>query len=450
MINIYEGTDNECKVYVSKLDKIGSDMIFQKVTDNFDNELAYITNVNNIFYFKTNFNKCKNKQLITIDLEHPDQSNWKTLIPESKYPLISSTSFNEKYLILIYSVDVHDVMQLHNLEDGQLIKNIELPSLGTVSLSVQKYTDEFFFKFTSFLYPGTIYRYSSQTQTSQVFKEIKVAGFDKNNFSTQQVFYPSKDGTSIPMYIISRKDLQLNGNNAFFIYGYGGFSIGIPPEFSAFRLCLIENLHVSVAVPNIRGGDEYGDFWHESAKKEKKQNCFDDFQCAAEFLIKNNYTNPKKIAINGASNGGLLVGACINQRPDLYGCAIASQAVLDILRFHLFTIGYAWKTEYGDPDNADDAKNIMKYSPVHNVKTKTPYPAVLIKTSDFDDRVVPVHSYKFISELQEKAGEESDAPLLLSVERKCGHGAGKPTTKQIEETADIYAFIALSLGLKYE
>jgi len=351
---------------------------------------------------------------------------------------------------MIYSVDVHDMLELHNLEDGKFIKNIELPSLGSVSISCQKHIDEFFFNFSSFLYPGTIFRYSSQTHSCQIFKDTQVPDFDKSKFLTQQVFYPSKDGTSIPMYIISRKDLQCNGNNPFFIYGYGGFSIGLPPEFNTFRLCLIENLKVSVAIPNIRGGDEYGDFWHESAKKEKKQNCFDDFQCAAEYLIKNNYTNPKKIAINGGSNGGLLVGACINQRPDLYGCAVATQGLYDMLRYHLFTIGYAWKVEYGDPENPEDAKYLIKYSPVHNVRTKTPYPAVLIKTSEFDDRVVPVHAYKFISELQEKAGEESEAPLLLAVQRKCGHGAGKPTSKKIDEAADIYTFIAISLGLNYD
>lgn len=447
-MNIYKGTDNEGKVYITTLDKICSEMIFNKIIDNFENEMGYVTNKDEVFYFRTNY-QAKNKQIIKMDLKHPEKQEWKTLVAESK-PLVQATSFNDKYLLLHYSIDVHDVLQMHNLENGLLIKNIEMPSLGTISFSCQKHQDEFFYKFTSFLYPGTIYRYSEKTQTSYLFKEIKVPNFDRNNFITKQVFYPSKDGTLIPMFIISKRDIKYSGDNAFFLYGYGGFNISINPSFNSLRLCMIENLNVSIAIANIRGGDEYGDFWHESAKKEKKQNCFDDFHCAAEYLITNNYTNPKKIAINGGSNGGLLVGACINQRPDLYGCAIASQGVFDMLRFHLFTIGYAWITEYGNPDLPEDFQNLIKYCPIHNVKINTQYPAVMIKTSDFDDRVVPVHAYKFISELQEKAGENNEKPLLLNVEMKTGHGAGKPTTKIIDEAADIYTFIAISLELKYE
>jgi len=449
IINIYEGTDNEGKVYISKLDKISSEMVFEKIVDDFENELAYIANKNDTFYFKTNY-QAKNKQIIKMDLKNPHKKEWVTLIEESKNPLVQAVCFHEKYLLLLYSIDVHDVLQMHNLDDGYFLKNIELPSLGTVSLSCQKNTDEFFFKFTSFLYPGTIYRYSQKTESSQLFKEILVANFDRSSFETKQVFYPSKDGTLIPMFIISKKGMEYNGENPFFIYGYGGFNISINPSFNSLRLCLMENLNVSVAIANIRGGDEYGDIWHESAKKEKKQNCFDDFHCAAEYLIKNNYTNAKKIAINGGSNGGLLVGASVNQRPDLYCCAIASQGVFDMLRFHLYTIGYAWITEYGNPDNEEDFKYLINYCPVHNVKENTQYPAIMIKTSDFDDKVVPLHAYKFISELQEKAGQNNDKPLLLSVERKSGHGAGKPTYKLIDEVADIYTFIALSLGLKYE
>ena len=449
LINIYQGTDNESKIAIRKLDKIEPNMAFEMIVDDWEVDLEYITNQDEHFYFKTNY-KAKNKQIIKLNLKQPQKSEWKTLVEESKNPLSSAYCFNDKYLILLYTQDVHDVLQLHNLEDGKFIKNIDMPSLGTISISLQKHLDEFFFKFTSFLYPGIIYRYSAITHSSHIFKEINVSGFNRDSFITKQVFYPSKDGTQIPMFIISRKDMECNGNNPFFIYGYGGFNIAINPEFNPFRLCLMENLKVSVAIANIRGGDEYGDFWHESAKKEKKQNCFDDFHCAAEYLIKNNYTNPKKIVINGGSNGGLLVGACINQRPDLYACAVACQGVFDMLRYHLYTIGYAWKVEYGDPDDPEDFKNLIKYCPIHNVKTKIQYPAVMIRTSEYDDRVVPIHSYKFISELQEKLGEDNERPLFLSVETKAGHGDGKPTTKRIDEVSEIYTFIALSLGLNYE
>lgn len=448
MITIYEGTDDECKLYLAKIDNICSDMKFNKIVDNFEHKVAYITNQKEKFYFKTNYN-AQNKQIMLMDLNHPEKKDWKTIVPETKNPMTFAYCFNDKYFLIGYSIDVIDVIQMNKIDNGEFIKNIELPSLGTVGLSLQKHQEEFFFKFTSFLYPGTIFRYSLANNISECFKEIKVPNFNRDNFNTEQIFYQSKDGTKIPMFLIYRKGLELNGNNPFFLYGYGGFDISIKPSFSSMDICLMENLNVSMAIANIRGGGEYGDFWHESAKKEKKQNCFDDFHFAAEYLIKNKYTSPEKLVINGASNGGLLVAVCANQRPDLYSCVIVSQGVLDMLRYHLYTIGYAWKTEYGDPDIPEDFNYLIKYSPIHNVNEKGKYPAILVRTSDFDDRVVPVHSYKYISVLQEKL-ENNEKPLMILIEKKAGHGAGKPTQKRIDDCSNNFTFIALTLGLEYE
>lgn len=385
-----------------------------------------------------------------MQLSHPEKTSWKTVVPESKNPLESAICFNDTFLLLLYTIDATDVLHLHKLETGEFIKTIELPSLGSVSLSCQKHQEEFFFKFTSYLYPGLIYRYSLKNNTSELFKEIALQNFNRDSFKTEQIFYESKDGTKIPMFLISKKGMELNGNNAIYLYGYGGFAISTKPWFYSNYICLMENLNVCVVEANIRGGGEYGDIWHESAKKQNRQKSFDDFQAAAEYLIKNNYSNPNKIAIHGISNGGLLVATCVNQRPDLFGCAIVAQGVLDMLKYHLYTIGYAWITEYGNPDNKEDAEYIMKYSPVHNVKEKTQYPAMLIRTSDYDDRVVPTHSYKFVSELRDKVCEENIKPILLNVEKKAGHGYGKSTTKTIEENADNFTFIALSLNLEYK
>jgi len=284
-----------------------------------------------------------------------------------------------------------------------------------------------------------------------VFLDTKIDGFDPTEFQTEQVFYKSKDGTSIPMFIISKKGVERNGKNPVLLYGYGGFNITMQPSFSSIRLTFMKHLGGVYAMANIRGGGEFGEEWHKAAVKEKKQNCFDDFQAAAIYLVEHSYTSHNLIVIQGGSNGGLLVGACINQRPELFGCGIAQVGVLDMLRYHKFTIGKFWVSDYGCADDAEDFPYLHAYSPIHNVNTTKPYPAVLLTTADHDDRVSPLHSYKYIAQLQSLVGPKlyQSNPLLIRIEEKAGHGAGKPTTKVIDEYTDIMSFFALHLNLKW-
>jgi prolyl oligopeptidase len=303
---------------------------------------------------------------------------------------------------------------------------------------------ETFYAFTSFTRPSTIYRYDMVKGESTVFRAPKLQ-FDPERFTTRQVFYKSKDGTRVPMFITHRKDLELDGNNPTLLYGYGGFNISLTPSFSASTIVWLEMGGV-YAQPNLRGGGEYGEQWHKAGTKLRKQNVFDDFIAAAEWLISNKYTKSQKLAIAGGSNGGLLVGAAITQRPDLFGAALPAVGVLDMLRFHKFTIGWAWTSDYGSADNAEEFKALYKYSPLHNLKEGTKYPATLITTADHDDRVVPAHSFKFAAAIQEAQGGED--PVLIRIETKAGHGAGKPTAKIIEEAADRYAFLVKTLEME--
>lgn len=295
---------------------------------------------------------------------------------------------------------------------------------------------------------------TTDTLEPKIFRDIKVKNFDFNQFTTEQVFYSSKDGTKIPMFLVHRKDLPKDGSNPVMLYGYGGFNISITPNFSVGRLVFLQNLGGVYALANIRGGGEYGETWHKAGMLGNKQNVFDDFQAAAEYLVQNKYTSHNKITINGGSNGGLLVGACLNQRPELFGCAIAQVGVMDMLKFHKFTIGHAWTTDFGCSEKEEDFNWLIKFSPLHNVhepKEDKQYPATLLLTADHDDRVVPLHSLKFIAQLQHVAGrhEKQTNPLMIRVDTKSGHGAGKPTAKIIEELSDIYSFIYQSIGLTW-
>jgi prolyl oligopeptidase len=302
-----------------------------------------------------------------------------------------------------------------------------------------------FYSFNSLNVPPAIYRYDIATRKSDVFRAPKIPGYDADRFETKQVFYTSKDGTKVPLFLVHRKGLTLDGTNPTLLYGYGGFNVIQSPTFSAARLALLEQGFV-YASANLRGGGEYGETWHQQGMKLKKQNVFDDFIAAAEWLIANKYTSPKRLAIQGGSNGGLLVGAVMNQRPELFGVAIPQVGVMDMLRFHKFTIGWNWIADYGSSDNPEEFKALVKYSPYHNLKPGTKYPATLVTTADTDDRVVPGHSFKFIAQLQYcQAGED---PVLARIETKAGHGAGKPTTKAIEEVADQWAFLVKNLGMK--
>jgi prolyl oligopeptidase len=423
-----------------------------KLIDNWDAQYEYVANDGTIFYLKTNLNAPRSK-LISIDIEHPEEEKWKVLIPESEDVMSYLLCFDETRLIACYIHHVKDVLMLYNLADGRFERELPLPCPGTVTeISGRRKDKEIFFAYTSFLYPSSIFRFDySQEGCGILFHETKVPGFDPSLFTTEQVFYRSKDGTQVPMFIVSRKSIPRDGSAAFYLYGYGGFSISIQPTFSVFRVVFMSHYDIGLAIPNIRGGGEYGEDWHNAGILEKKQNVFDDFCAAAEYLIENKYTSANRLAISGGSNGGLLVGACINQRPELFGCAISQVGVLDMLRFHKFTIGHAWTADYGCADNPEEFKFLIKYSPLHNVQADKIYPATLLTTGDHDDRVVPLHSYKFIATLQHLVGRkpEQTKPLMIRVEVKAGHGAGKPTAKVIEETADIYAFIALNLGLQW-
>src|SRR5437867_3650303 len=343
-----------------------------------------------------------------------------------------------------YMHDASSRLRLFAL-DGRMLKDLELPTLGSIgSISGERRDDEMFYAFTSFLYPTTIFRYAFKSGATSVFKAPTI-DFDPSRYETKQVFYTSKDGTRVPMFITYKKGLTLDGSNPTYLYGYGGFNISLTPSFSVAMLVWLEMGGV-YAVPNLRGGGEYGEEWHQGGMHEKKQNVFDDFIAAAEYQIAQRYTSPAKLAIAGGSNGGLLVGAAITQRPELFGAALPAVGVMDMLRFHKFTIGWAWVTDYGSADSVAQFPYLYKYSPLHNIHPGTKYPATLVTTADHDDRVVPGHSFKFTATLQ--AAQAGPAPVLIEIETKAGHGAGKPTSKIIEEQADRMAFLVKNLAVE--
>jgi prolyl oligopeptidase len=343
-----------------------------------------------------------------------------------------------------YLKDAHDQVKLFGLE-GKFVREVKLPGIGSAGGFSGKRSDtETFYYFTSFSMPSTVYRYDCPTGASSVFRKPDV-DVDPEAYVTQQVFYTSKDGTRVPMFITHKRGLRRNGNNPTLLYGYGGFNIPLTPYFSPSNLVWME-MGGTYAVANIRGGGEYGREWHEAGKRKNRQNVFDDFIAGAEWLIDNNYTCPDKLAIHGGSNGGLLVAACMIQRPDLFGAVLPAVGVLDMLRFNKFTIGWAWESDYGSPDDPEEFQVLYGYSPLHNLKEGTAYPAVLITTADHDDRVVPAHSFKFAAALQ--AAHRGAAPVLIRIETRAGHGAGKPTWMIIEEQADKWAFLVKTLGMK--
>ncbi len=367
---------------------------------------------------------------------------WKEVVPQSKETL-GGVDFVNNQFVGSYLKDAYTQIRIYDL-DGKFVRNVELPGIGSAGgFNGKRYDTEVFYTYSSYNAPPTIYRYDLKTGKSEIFRKSEVK-FNPNDFEVKQVFYNSKDGTKIPMFIVHKKGLKLDGNNPTLLYAYGGFNISMTPGFSVSRVVWMENGGV-YAVPNLRGGGEYGEEWHKAGTKLQKQNVFDDFIGAAEYLIKNKYTQPSKLAISGGSNGGLLVGATLNQRPDLFGAALPAVGVMDMLRFQKFTIGRAWTSDYGSSDNAEEFAAIYKYSPLHNIKEGTKYPAVMVTTSDHDDRVVPAHSFKYAATLQSAQG--GDAPVLIRIETNAGHGAGKPTAKVIEEQADIYGFLMKNLNM---
>ena len=417
------------------------DTAFTQIARSFDYEYSLLAHEDGILLAYTN-NGAPNYRVVSIDARQPEVSNWSEIIAEKEQVLEGVQIANGK-LVCSYLKDVASEINIHDSE-GKFIRSIEFPTKGNASFSGDREDKIAFYSFTSFTYPTTIFKYDMVSGAAEVFKEPAI-DFDAEKYEVKQVFYPSKDGTQVPMFIVHKKGLELNGNNPCLLYGYGGFNISITPSFSADRLVFLENGGI-YAQANMRGGGEYGEQWHEAGTKLKKQNVFDDFIAGAEYLIKNQYTNSDKLAISGRSNGGLLVGACMLQRPDLYKVCLPGVGVQDMLRFHKFTIGWAWTGDYGSSDNADEFKALYAYSPLHNVKAKA-YPATLVTTADHDDRVVPAHSFKFISELQAK--HTGDLPVMIRIDVDAGHGAGKPLSKRIDESADIWAFVFYHLGISY-
>jgi prolyl oligopeptidase len=449
VITIFQGTDTRNRFYYQDLVAGGTNVI--ELLNDFDADYSFIDNVGTVFYFRTDYLAPRGR-VIAIDLAQPARSHWREIVPQSADRLLGANVLNGQ-LIASYLKDAHSAVKVFDLT-GRLVRELELPGLGTASGFGGKRTDtETFYAFTSFTAPATIYHYDPRSAASTIFRQPKIQ-FNPADYETRQVFYPSKDGTRVPMFITRKQGAPARGTERLagtarptptLLYGYGGFDISLTPSFSVGTLVWLE-LGGIYAQPSLRGGGEYGQAWHEAGMKQRKQNVFDDFIAAAEWLIAQGYTRREQLAIMGGSNGGLLVGACLTQRPDLFAAALPAVGVMDMLRFNKFTCGWGWTSEYGSPENPEDFKAIYAYSPLHHLKPGTAYPATLITTSDHDDRVVPAHSFKFAATLQKAHAGKN--PVLIRIETKAGHGAGKPTSKLIEETADKWAFLVKALGME--
>jgi prolyl oligopeptidase len=489
IITVSQGTDVRTRLYFIDLDNPGKPQIDNPVVrliDKQDAEYSFVGNRATNFYVRTDRNAPKGR-IVSISIDNPREERWNTIVPESKDALVSATMAGDD-IVANYLQDAHSSVRFFSggrnnprdqrprgqpterprnpgsvyddtstapivlRERGQAIGGgftqrgeLSLPGIGTVGdINGRQGDDEMFYSFTSFLAPTTIYRFDLKSRNSEVFRAPKVA-FDPAAYETRQVFYTSKDGTRVPMFITAKKGIPMAGNNPTLLYAYGGFNISLTPTFSAANIAWLEMGGI-YAVPNLRGGGEYGKEWHEGGMLAKKQNVFDDFIAAAQYLISQKYTSTPKLAIRGGSNGGLLIGAVMTQRPDLFGATLPEVGVMDMLRFQKFTIGWAWTSDYGSSDNADQFKYLRAYSPLQNIKPATCYPPTLAFTADHDDRVVPGHTFKFVATLQ--AAQACANPTLVRIETKAGHGAGKPTTKQIDEAADRYAFLVKELHIR--
>ncbi len=437
-INVSQGSSSYNGIMFKDLRKNGE---IKWLFDKFDAQYNIVDNLNDKFLVQTNLDS-PNRKIVLVDPNNPSKENWQTLIPESK-DVIQGVSLLGGKLIVTYLKDATSKISVFDTE-GKYLYDVKLPTLGSVGgFGGKKEDTETFYTFTSFTYPPTIYKYDVKNNESELFRKADVK-FDMTDYETRQIFYESKDGTKVPLFIVYKKGLKLDGSNPALLYAYGGFNISMQPGFSVARIPLLEN-GVVYAMACLRGGSEYGEDWHKAGMLEKKQNVFDDFIAAAEWLIKNKYTSPEKLAIQGGSNGGLLVGAVINQRPELFKVAFPQVGVMDMLRFHKFTIGWAWVPEYGSSDNPEHFKFLYAYSPLHNIKKGIKYPATLITTADHDDRVVPAHSFKYAATLQEM--NEGANPTLIRIETKVGHGAGTSTSKSIELSADLWSFMFYNMGI---
>ncbi|KAJ4835002.1 hypothetical protein Tsubulata_922882 [Turnera subulata] len=497
VMTIYESCDPINKLYYCDMSTFpkglegfrGGNVLlpFIKLIDVFDAQYQFIANDDTVFTFLTNKDAPRYK-IVRVDLKEP--GTWRDIVAESEKDVLESTSaVNGDQMIVNYLSDVKYVVQIRDLKSGSLLHQLPIGIGSVTGISARRKDTTVFFKFTSFLTPGIIYKCNLETKVPEmkIFREITVAGFDQSEFHVDQIFFPSKDGTRIPMFIVARKNIKLNGSHPCLLYGYGGFNISLTPYFSVSRIALARHLGAVFCIANIRGGGEYGEEWHKAGALGKKQNCFDDFISAAEYLISTGYTKPSKLCIEGGSNGGLLIGACINQRPDLFGCALAHVGVMDMLRFHKFTIGHAWTSDYGCSDKEDEFNWLIKYSPLHNVRRPweqhpdrpSQYPSTMLLTADHDDRVVPLHSLKLLAVsalilnvlqlvafhllsidlLVEQTmqyilctsldNSPQTNPIIGRIECKAGHGAGRPTQKMIDQAADSYSFMAKILGASW-
>ncbi|WOV88461.1 prolyl oligopeptidase family serine peptidase [Sporosarcina oncorhynchi] len=439
ILNVWKGTENKSRIYYKDLE---TDSDFIKLLANDDARYSFIGNEDRTFYFMTNY-KAPKEKIIAINLDHPSSDEWTDIVPEQEDVLSFGSMINNQF-VTGYLHNAYYKMKVY-ATDGAFVKEIPLPSFVSLSgMSGKKEDTSMFIGYTSYLSPGTTASYDFKSgELTYVFKRDDK--FDTTDFETTQIFYPSKDGTKIPMFLTHKKGIELNGENPVLLYGYGGFNVSLTPSFSpALRLWMEEGGVYAVA--NLRGGGEFGEDWYNAGTLGNKQNVFDDFIAAAEWLIEKKYTRTGKLAIMGGSNGGLLVGACITQRPDLYGAAVCQVPVIDMLRYHKFTVGRYWVTDFGNAEaNADHFEFMMKYSPLHNVHEGTSYPPTIITTADTDDRVVPLHAKKFAATLQ--AAQQGENPILLRVEKNAGHGMGKPTVKIIEEQTDVYSFLFKVLNI---
>lgn len=440
IFNVWFGTSPKNRIYYKDLQKNGPVV---RLLDDADAMYSFIYNVGPVFYFHTDLNAPRGR-IIAIDTQDPARERWKEILPQQS-DVISSVNVVNRQFVVTYKHDAHNLLKIYNL-DGSPAGSIELPTIGSVAgLSGRPEDSEIFFAFTSFLYPTTIFRYDFKSGQAGIFRKPEV-DFDPAGYETRQVFYPSKDGTKIPMFLTYKKGLKLDSSNPVWLYGYGGFNISETPFFSTSKLIWLQAGGI-FAVANLRGGDEYGEEWHQAGMLEKKQNVFDDFIAAAEWLVANKYTSSSKLVINGGSNGGLLVAACLVQKPELFGASVCQVPVIDMLRYDRLSVGHYWIPEYGSAQaSPDQFKFLYAYSPLENVRKGTTYPPTLITTADTDDRVVPGHAKKFAATLQ--AADAGKNPILLRVETKAGHGGGKPTTKVIDEQSDIYAFVFKVLGME--
>lgn len=472
VVGITHGCDPVNRLVVLDLEEMGEDIeegcLMKKgryMVNNFDAQYDYVANDGTIFTFKTNLNSPRYK-LVRVDLSDESKVNnpqdWMEVLSQSDHVLKWAAALKGDVMVCDYLVDAKDVLQVRKLSNGDLLEELDLPIGSVTSFSGRREDSDFYFKFQTFTEPGTIYRVDTaegKSKTPEVFhrSELKDEKYDPDCLVTEQIFATSKDGTQVPMFVTYQKGMKRDGNNLTMLYGYGGFNISLTPSFSASQLAFVLGFGGIAVTANLRGGGEYGEEWHKAGSLKNKQNVFDDFIASAEHLIQLGYTNPAKLAIQGGSNGGLLVAACTNQRPDLFGCAIAHVGVMDMLRFHKFTIGHAWCSEYGCADNSEEEyQNLLAYSPIHNVRIpecgEGEYPSMMLLTGDHDDRVVPLHTLKLVATIQsqmkqvDKGRDIPRNPVIARIESQTGHGAGKPTDKVIEQYADVYAFIGECLG----